>query len=128
MVDTSSALSAAITLVGVLLWLLVRARRKRRKDPYEETLRKLSDEGRSAQPIRPSGDLQEAFDEGVDQLARGCNLFHTIVGVLVLGVVIYVALTDVITRYILLGTFGVITIIWLVWRTRKRDSSSNGSA
>jgi len=108
--------SAALALAGALVYFLICARRNRPRDKYKDTLRELSGPTDGYEAIEPAGDPQEAIDRTVDSVSRGFDIVNVIQAIFLVGVVIFLAVTDPITRIIVLAVLAVLTTIWIVGR------------
>jgi hypothetical protein len=112
--DMNALASAGLSVVGALLYFLIRARKRRPRDEYKEALRELSGPREGFEPIEPEGDAQQAFDRVVDQAAKGLNLVHAVFSALIVGVVVYLTVVDSVTRIVVLITLAVLGAIWVV--------------
>jgi len=114
--DTSATTASVLAIVGVLVFYLVRARRNRPVDKYKEALRQLSGPEEGCEPIEPAGDPHNIFDGAVDSISRGFNILNVFLSALIVGVVVYLAFVDPITRIVVLIVSAIMGIIWVVGR------------
>ncbi len=114
--DSPAMGSAALALAGALIYFLIRARRYRPRDEYKETLREFSGPADGFEAIEPEGDPQETLDRTVDRISRGFDIVNAGFSILIVGLVIFLAFTDPITRIVVLVLLVVLVTIWVVGR------------
>jgi hypothetical protein len=118
--DQSATTASALAIIGVLIFYLVRARKNRPVDKYREALRELSGSEEGSEPIDPAGDPHETFDRVVDGVSRGFNILNLFLSVLIVGLVVYFAVVDPITRIVVFVVLAIMGIIWLVGKRMGR--------
>jgi hypothetical protein len=109
-------MAATLSLIPILFWLLVRAKARRPSDPYLEAWRELESESPESRPIEPGEDPHVKLDRMVDSTERGLGIVNVGCASVIIGVVLYGAVVDSTTRYVVAATTAVLVIIWAIAR------------